>query len=413
MFADFGNRLPRLHKSTWLINSCVAVILILIMVPGFHGDWHEAWDNWSVYQHGWPYVWVTRVADPRTPSDMDRFEIEATKPLIVARSKPREVHGEMARSVPPQWLTKDCWLSNDSLYHVHYWGLLIDFVVFLLILAVASFVFEWRRRRRNKFHNTTILEILLLTIFVGCFFAYWQEGRGIYEAESHVDEVYQWEFAYPVRRNSHPKWARPVWLERLGGSTFTDSKYRICGIRKLATWNPDESLDRLANSSTNFDNIESLWAIRNPAFDLASFRGSVEMVNDYEHIRQLTLDRVFWNDLRHIDLRENENVKHLALVHYPFRDRSYSDSYRIRSMQIFKANCPHLTQIDFVGFKHLTSPMIKKFDELPVEKIVFDRCTFEAFMMKDLNWLVGRKSVTFKECWIDDGSGFMLLIDRD
>jgi len=119
----------RLHKSTWAFAALVAGLLIAVNLMEFSRSGYPSWTGYE--DLGWPWVWH-----------------------VTTRSYPKYVHRA-----------------------AFYENLAANATIGLAIAALASTVVEWRRRRRRRFWQLTLGELLLATAFIACLLGRYEALR--------------------------------------------------------------------------------------------------------------------------------------------------------------------------------------------------------------------------------------------
>jgi hypothetical protein len=160
---------PRLHKSTLVVGLLVALVLVLIEVPGrvVNGIWSAGAIGEAHYEHGWPWVY--------------RFRIQGNAIGSLLTNTPTgrwlEVRSDLPhRGVP--WLSAPNWrfwenrapasqLEEPQVSRFNDFLLLADGAVALAIVAVAVMAWEVRRRRRPRALSFRTSEMLIALTAVG------------------------------------------------------------------------------------------------------------------------------------------------------------------------------------------------------------------------------------------------------
>ncbi len=149
----------RLHRSTWVLTLLPAAVVLLLNVPGeVTGQRTVFWDNPSLEYfseassedfsvvHGFPAVYLRRAL----PSGVDPGD---DLPATVV------------------------WQLTNDVYELRVGVLLLNVVVGAIFLAIFAAAVEWRRRRRKRFLQFTLFEVLATFAVVGAFMAWWTHER--------------------------------------------------------------------------------------------------------------------------------------------------------------------------------------------------------------------------------------------
>jgi hypothetical protein len=131
----------RLHKSSIIVGFGIALLLLLVTIPGRVVDWSPAMS--TKYEHGWPFVYLRRETVQSA---------SLTGPVFSRREFPSQLP---MWGIP--WLSVDNWKAWESYDEngITYWELngrtlVADSVVVTLVLGAFVVIAEFRRRRRKK-----------------------------------------------------------------------------------------------------------------------------------------------------------------------------------------------------------------------------------------------------------------------
>ena len=179
----------RLHRSTWFLMPLPLAIAVVIVLPGDIGWYPDRLSHArsAAIVHGWPipYLW-------RTPLEWNNDPAEVSAAAV--------------------------WNVTDSVRQLRWMSLAIDVGVAILGLAVFAALVEWRRRRRGRFFQFTLRELLVVTTAAAIIFACWVGRRNAgEELTGHLRRIPQqaWEV-----EPDFPLWIRNAFgdesLSRLG-----------------------------------------------------------------------------------------------------------------------------------------------------------------------------------------------------
>jgi len=221
----------RLHRSTWVVVLLVLAVLVLVAVPGeFRGQLAapalamadtatipiptsgtnfvvgETSDTeWEIFEHGWPWTFLERDVDlggtnwaPRRP--------------LAQQAEDYQVNVEAG------WHTAGAWTFHGDGLFFSGWALASNLGVVLLILAAAACLSEWRRRRRGRFFQYTLAEMMLAITLTACVLSWWCVHRYQRREETALAKQLQRIEGFPLRTPTAARYscesslARPRWM---------------------------------------------------------------------------------------------------------------------------------------------------------------------------------------------------------
>jgi Leucine-rich repeat (LRR) protein len=277
---DSPSRRPwfRLHRSTVVLIAISVAVAVALVAPGEigcfpdrHSYQHSNSRNDAVV-HGWPlpFLW-------RTP-----FEF-TDDPSTSANAK--------------------AWKFADSVRELSWLSLAVDiFVAFAAIAVFAVFV-EWRRRKRSRFLQFTLRELLVCTTAAAILFAWWAHRRRTNaELEEHLSRI-STKF-WPTEPGF------PLWVRNLAGDTalsksglvrprdvqylFWDSK-RADDIQYVIERFPERTTLAINGPLTDDDvsriaSIAHLECLESQKLDPAARRRFAELIGKLPHLRSLAFN---------------------------------------------------------------------------------------------------------------------------
>jgi Leucine-rich repeat (LRR) protein len=192
----------RLHTSSWIVLlSSVAALSVWCASPLLKV---EAGDQFYIWRHGWPAVFLTRTA------------------------------------------------VNDTLWHFtafvqsfRPWTLVLDLAALIAMSAVIGFSFEWRRRRRPRLFSAGLKEFFVLAAIAAATLGYWFQLRAKHREATAIIESLGGSSILVGVDQILPAWLRswkngqalrvgdaPAWI-RLG--EFDDPAVDFKALSKLTT----------------------------------------------------------------------------------------------------------------------------------------------------------------------------------
>jgi hypothetical protein len=163
---------PRLHKSSIVVGLIVALLLVLIEIPGRVVGGSGIMSGSKVFEHGWPWVFLGRETPDQTPQATitydDRKQLWLHYRPVIYSFSPR--YGLPRWGIP--WLSAENWRvwEADTATSPPRWDfnptmLAYDVPIALFVLGGAVVGWEfWRRRRATLFSFRFGLRGLLLAI---------------------------------------------------------------------------------------------------------------------------------------------------------------------------------------------------------------------------------------------------------
>ena len=196
---------PRLHKSSIVLGILIALLLLLINVPGRVVDYLPGFSK--TFEHGWPSVYLRR--QTREPS---RPSLKLTR--VARRNAPAQLP---AWGIPAlsgeNWAFWQSHIAFDSpRWHFSAINLMINIAMSLIVLFVFVAAWEFRRRRRPHLLSFTIADILIVTTAVSVLL-----GHLVYLNRGHLHEV-----QHNTKSPQSALWCEetciaPTWLRSLIG----------------------------------------------------------------------------------------------------------------------------------------------------------------------------------------------------
>jgi hypothetical protein len=146
----------RLHKSSIVVGFGIALLLLLVTIPGRVVDWSPG--SSTKYEHGWPFVYLRR----------ETVQSASLPGPVVSR---REFPSQLPMWGIP-WLSVENWkvwdaYDEDGLANWEFNGRTLVANSVLVMLALVAFVaiVEFRRRRRkNRFSFSLSAMFIMLTV---------------------------------------------------------------------------------------------------------------------------------------------------------------------------------------------------------------------------------------------------------
>jgi hypothetical protein len=126
---------------------------------------------WEVLQHGWPWMFLERDIDTGDTN------ISPSHPLA----------GD-DNDIGAGWYMPRSWSFNADGLFFWGWALAGDLAVVLLILAAVAWLCEWRRRRRGRFFQYTLAEMMLAITLTACVLSWWCVHRNQRREETALAE---------------------------------------------------------------------------------------------------------------------------------------------------------------------------------------------------------------------------------
>jgi hypothetical protein len=235
--------LYRLHFSTFTVVLLPLTALILIIVPGHPArGWHgSVFSNVQVteFEHGWPFVHLDRVVakafPPGSSSAADLagaadsyVRVRDEWPLVEESGRWLRLASTPAYHVGLEMFPEPCWWAPSNWQHhghrlfVHGVALALNLATALVICGVVAGLHEWWRRRRQRFCQFHLRDLLLLVLIVAAALGYWRTLLTETSRESKLVRSLERDgFLMDIRCHA------PVWLCRLIGVERLHWFYRV------------------------------------------------------------------------------------------------------------------------------------------------------------------------------------------
>jgi hypothetical protein len=161
---------PRLHTSSIVVGLIIALLLVLIEVPGRIVGGRGGGNVWTVFEHGWPWIYLRReTAEPplQTIVTLDGKRVSLQPGLVFNPPYPRSAP---RWGIP--WLSAENWRiwEADTSTEPRHWDfkyvtLACDIAMAIVLLIGITTAWElWRLRRATLFSFRFGLRGLLLAI---------------------------------------------------------------------------------------------------------------------------------------------------------------------------------------------------------------------------------------------------------
>ena len=230
----------RLHVSTWMVIVIVAGFLAIIVIPGeFNGLTgrvsSSGFEEGENFLHGWPWVYL------------DRFEIVNT-----ASYNPDINEANPPWRIPRAW---KCYSSAESSKFTLS-CLIFDLLVGATGILTIAFLFEWRRRYRNRLFQFTLRELLMLMLVTALVFSWWRvhHNQRIREQEivKSCPDGLTWVDGY----------RGPQLLEKFFGTGMLDDFYVFTGFEyTIADQSKNDEIYSLLGDVHEMESIIGHWSI--------------------------------------------------------------------------------------------------------------------------------------------------------
>lgn len=194
-------RIPRLYRSTYVVGTLIAVLLLLANIPARivrpteNGDvYYRVSDNGCYADHGWPWAFLRRNLD-----DLDRDAAD----LLVFESSVADVANVRAAAFWAMW-------RDVKAFSVIAFAADIATAIVLVTAGAAAFE-AWRRRRRRliQFYLGELLAFMTLAAVLLSWLSV--ETREYHEEQGAVRQIRAIYYKHSL--------TGPHWLRRLVGST--------------------------------------------------------------------------------------------------------------------------------------------------------------------------------------------------
>ncbi len=212
---------PRLHKSSVVVGAIVAILLVLIEIPGRVIDGAHGPNASLVFEHGWPWIYLRRetVEPPltyTTPEGLTLF------PAI------NWIAFEIPWSLPNwgiPWLSSANWrfwqASKES--GTLHWGfngvvMFSDIAVALFVVAAIIAAWEFRRRRRPSLLSFGLADMFLVVASVSAVLGWFAYHEREYLRERQL--LAQADRIYDVWYAGDYVCIAPIWISSLTGEQW-------------------------------------------------------------------------------------------------------------------------------------------------------------------------------------------------
>jgi Leucine-rich repeat (LRR) protein len=254
-----ARRWLRVHVSTWVLLSLLAVPLVLISVPG---EIRLA-DNYDEYRYGWPLVY--------------RVDQDPVQNLFDLRNE-------------APWTLADAWqLHAEGIWYP--WALVVDLISCCAILFIASVGWQWWLRQRKRWYQFGLKEMLLATIVFAALWGY--AGVG-YVRENRIVAHLSEEMGEPNEPNPtgrqfsiQKEYHGPRWLAKLVGTRRLPFFDRVTYC-EIECDNPAFIRDRL-------NELSGLHHLYGLSLDDQGFKGesitdkNLEIIGSFSQLHSLAL----------------------------------------------------------------------------------------------------------------------------
>ena len=187
-------RMPKLHRSTYVVAALVAAVLLLANIPARIDRTASAWGRDAHLDHGWPWTFLRRLPEVEWYDNLS---------LAAALTEHRDRMGRVEASA--------FWTLARKIDEVSWLCILGDTAVAVVVVGTAAAAFEAWRRRRSRLCQFYLLELVALTTVVGAFLSWFsvsvRERREEQQALREMDFV-----------DHDEDLAGPHWLRKLVGS---------------------------------------------------------------------------------------------------------------------------------------------------------------------------------------------------
>ena len=199
----------RPHRSTYVVLTLTAIVLVLLIVPGELAEMHSP--GAVVVRHGWPWEFYAHRA------------VSPVNPFWASRAP---------------WRTTEGWRFSPAIAPFRLSVLALDTLVGAMIFAVVGSIYECWRRRRYRPWQFSLREVFAVTLVVAAIGSWYRVNRNRADREQEIDEICQSHSA-AARAYFSYGYCGPVWLSRLVGEEYLDLQLRITELHATFA----ESLD--------------------------------------------------------------------------------------------------------------------------------------------------------------------------
>lgn len=237
------------HWLTWGTATCMATVLVVIVVPGEYYDairsdeqtaWRDrceelyrstyeshrqsvagtTWPHVTVhlYQHGWPWPFLARTLVRKQVNG--KAYRERSEPLVQVASYFRHWGGSVNHSA--SWSNYDNWPLTADSWHVRYIALVADLAVAVGLLTLVGGSVQWRQRRRGRVLSFGLSDLLAMVTVLGLALGYYAWHTQVQRIEGHgLSRPLPPAFVTHNRgMTSGQDYHGPVWLRKLVGNAY-------------------------------------------------------------------------------------------------------------------------------------------------------------------------------------------------
>lgn len=166
-----------LHRSSVVVGIVIAMVLVLLCVPGRIYDWDPGLS--AKHAHGWPFVCLRR--------EVYLGSITGTAPVI---SKTYQESLDLLPMAGVPWLSVANWrfwesrdLLNNPRREFNPFALAADAAVAALLVAAIVMLFEFRRRRRSSVFSFSLMDGFVGLTLACCAFGWFAWLRNSFQQE--------------------------------------------------------------------------------------------------------------------------------------------------------------------------------------------------------------------------------------
>jgi hypothetical protein len=269
---------PTLCRSSLVVAAVACVVMVVLAAPGLVRDQSLSthptfYDTSDVFEHGWPIVYLERYVD-------EEFMFHHGKPLP-----------------GPSWASAENWTFWKGEDHVFLPGrLALDIAAALLIVALATAAWEWRRRRRANVWQLRLSEFLAVVAVAagGLGWLAYQRDEASRERphETALEEAFLIHEETPTFTTGRTPNA-PQWVLRLVGSRWLPDCLWRCAMVHV-TCN-GEGYDGFGNVAAH---LQQLRRLRVLTFEIPLRPGQIpfDQVARLSQIRCLELEWIVLHD---------------------------------------------------------------------------------------------------------------------
>ena len=236
-----------LHRSSIVAAICFFALGILVCVPGTRigsEDYGNGGEAWAGYEHGWPLRYMDRVLvnedyrdgypGPRRLTGEEMLQI-LERNWSATHVNARDTSDQ---ELLPEWMTFASWPLRGQFSAINYIALAIDICILVMLIAIATSMAEWRRRKRIRFFQFTLGEflvgMLLVSAFVGVAIRsrlrYQKDWDSICRIEA-IDNGSLWPSFSPSLEFVMSPLFRPTWARKLSGPWWDQCTSRCKSMR--------------------------------------------------------------------------------------------------------------------------------------------------------------------------------------